>query len=121
MNKQDIKLLVILVVVISLLFSILFLFFDKETKNAYVYYEDKLVLTIDLQEKETKTYEVDGALGKVVFETENQKIRVIEENSPNHICSKQGYISKSYEVLVCLPNKIVVKLENDQEIDAIVK
>ena len=121
MNKQDIKLLVILIVIISLLFSILFLFFNKQTKNAYVYYEDKLVLTIDLKETGTRTYQVDGALGKVVLETESQKIRVIEENSPNHICSKQGYISKSYEVLVCLPNKVVVKLESDQEIDTIVK
>lgn len=121
MNKQDVKLLGILIVIVGLLFAGIFLFSDQETQNAYVYYEDKLVLTIDLQKSGINQYEVEGALGKVVFETQSKKIRVIEENSPNHICSKQGYISKSYEVLVCLPNKIVVKLESDQEIDTIVK
>ena len=33
--------------------------------------------------------------------------------------AKQGYISKSYESIICLPNKIVIKLENNSDIDVI--
>ena len=46
-------------------------------------------------------------------------IRVKKETSPLHICSKQGY-SKSVPI-ICLPNKIIIKLVNDNEYDAISK
>ena len=49
----------------------------------------------------------------------NKKIKVLKEDSPLHLCSKQGYISKSYESIICLPNKIVIKLENNSDIDVI--
>ena len=54
------------------------------------------------------------------IEVKNKKIRVITENSPLHLCSKQGFISKSYETIVCLPNKIVIKIENDKNLDGVV-
>ena len=44
---------------------------------------------------------------------------MLKEDSPLHLCSKQGYISKSYESIICLPNKIVIKLENNSDIDVI--
>ena len=50
----------------------------------------------------------------------NKSAKVVEEKSPLHLCSKQGYISKSYETIVCLPNKIVIKLESNDDLDVIV-
>lgn len=121
MNKSDIKLLVILfIIVIIICLSTLF-FQSDEDKNALVYYENNLVLTIDLTKAGTQTYTIDGALGNVIIEKKDNMVRVIEENSPNHICSKQGYIKESYEVLICLPNKVVVKIDKQAEIDTIVK
>ena len=121
MNHNDKKLIGILFIIVFCLFTLLFFLSSKEKKNALVYFEDDLLLTIDLSKKGNFYYEVDGLLGKVKLETIDGKIRVIEENSPNHICSKQGFINQSYEVLVCLPNKIVIKIEEQSEIDTIVK
>lgn len=120
MNKNDFKLIIILVVIIIISFSFL-LFKSNNEKNALVYYEDKLVLKIDLSLTGEHTYKVDGYNGEIVIKTLDNKIKVESENSPNHICSKQGWIRNSYEVLVCLPNKVVVKIEDKFELDTVVK
>lgn len=121
MNKND-KILIIIILLFSLM--ILGLYKINKTANsniAIVYYENKKVLEIDLT-KDIKTYKVNGYNGPVFIKAGNGKVMVKEENSPRHLCSKQGYISKPYESIICLPNKIIVRIEsNDNGIDAIVK
>ncbi len=121
MNKSDIKLIIGLIIILIICFS--FMYFEDNSKNkkALVYYEDELVLTIDLNIKGEHEYRVAGYNGDILIKTSDNKIKVEEENSPNHICSKQGYIENSYEVLVCLPNKVVIKIEDNDKIDTVVK
>lgn len=110
MNKNDIKLIILILIIISFLFSLSL--FNKKANIANVYYENDLVLEIDLSIN--NTYEVEGYNGKVLIEVLNNQIRVIEENSPYHLCSKQGFISKSGQSIICLPNKIIIELPNDE-------
>lgn len=117
MNKSDIKLVVILVCVVFLIFVFVNIN-KKEGSVAEVYYEDKLILSIDLNID--GEYVVEGELGDVVLEVNDNKIRVKSENSPKNICSKEGYISDSSKTLICLPNKIIVKIVGDSEIDGVV-
>lgn len=121
MNKNDIKLVGILLLMVLISFLGLFLLKNDNKKNALVYYEDEMILKIDLSLKGEHTYTVDGYNGDIIIKTNDNKIKVESENSPNHICSNQGWIDDSYEVLVCLPNKVVIKIEDDEEIDTVVK
>lgn len=117
MNKSDIKLLICLLVIIL----IIFIFINvtkKEGNMAEVYYEDDLILNIDLNID--GEYVVDGALGEVVLEVKNKKIRVKSENSPRNICSKEGFVSDNSKSLICLPNKIIVKIIGENELDGVV-
>jgi len=108
MNKKDI----ILILIIILISFLLIMNKNKKQANiAYVYYDNDLILQIDLSKD--NTYKVNGNNGEVVIEVKENKIRVNEENSPYHLCSKQGYISKQGESIVCLPNKIIIKLPNN--------
>lgn len=115
MNKSDIKLVLILLIIV------LFFFLFKGTNNskekiAKVYYNDKLIKIISLSVDDK--YSVDGYNGEVVMEVKDNKIKVIEETSERNLCSKQGY----GDVIVCLPNKIVIKVENDDNgLDGVVK
>lgn len=113
MNKNDIKLIIVILIFIVLLFSLTLI--RKKANIANVYYENELILEIDLSIN--NTYEVSGDNGKVVIEVLNNQIRVVEENSPYHLCSKQGFVSKSGESIICLPNKIIIELPSD-ELDA---
>ena len=112
MNKSDIKLILII-----LIFSFLLLIFMNNDKSnyAYVYYDNKEVLKIDLSVN--KNYSVEGFNGEVLIEVKDNKLRVSKEDSPLHICSKQGWTERGQ--IVCLPNKIVITFEA-QELDAVI-
>lgn len=115
MNKNDIK-LVLFLMLITLIFFLLKISNDSKEKVANVYYADELIKTISLSED--GDYTVWGDNGEVVIEVKDNKIRVKEEISDRNLCSKQGY----GDIIICLPNKIVIKVENsDNELDGVVK
>lgn len=121
MNKSD-WILIITIAFLCILW-IVFPFAKQEPsqKIAVVYYKNKEIKTIPLNQNETKEYEVVGENGKIQIEVKNGKVRVKQENSPLHICSKQGFIEKSTETIVCLPNKIVIKIKEKDPLDTIVR
>ena len=113
MNKSDLK----LILFVLLTSCVLFIVFKSGSSNyAYVYYDNNLVLEIDLSVDDK--YKVEGFNGEVLIEVKDNKLRVYKENSKFHICSHQGFMSSGS--IVCLPNKVVISFEN-QELDAVVR
>ena len=90
LNKNDV-ILIICILFISLFFILILNSKSKKDNIAKVYYDNKLIKQINLNKN--NTYEVKGYNGTVKLEVKNNKIRVIEEKSPLHLCSKYGYIS----------------------------
>ena len=121
MNPSDRKVILFFL----LLFFIFLLLFslkkEPSNKEALVYFKNELVLTIDLSQNDF--YKTKGTQGDILLEVKDFQIRVVEENSPKHLCSKQGFIDKSYETIVCLPNEIVIKIKEKKgsSIDTVVK
>lgn len=114
MNKND-KKMILCIIFICILTIFMFKILKKDNRHAHVYYENKVIKEIDLYID--NIYEVDGYNGKVVIEVKNKKIRVKEETSRLHLCSKQGWSDTS---IVCLPNKIIIKIDSNNELDAII-
>ncbi len=110
MNKNDIILIVMLLIISSFIYLIYYLNEDNGN-TALVYYENDIVLTIDLNVN--NNYVVDGYNGLVYIEVNNKQIRVTEETSLYNLCSKQGYINNSNEKIICLPNKVVIEISGD--------
>ena len=52
---------------------------------------------------------------------ENKKIRVLSSNSPKKIIVKQGFISKVGETLIGIPDKVIIKIVGDSDLDYIIK
>ncbi len=122
MNSSDIKFIIIAVIMVVGCILVIRLYTPNDNMKALVYYENNLLKTIDLTNKDVNEYVVKGYNGDVVIETKHNNIRVKEEISPLNICSKQGWVSSPYQVIVCLPNKVIIKIEtNTEEIDAIVR
>ena len=116
MSKND-KILIISVVLVATFTLILLKITSSTSKIANVYYENEIILKIDLSLPEQE-YIVKGYNGDVKIKAGNNKIKVISETSEKHLCSKQGYITESYETIICLPNKIVIKIASESELDA---
>lgn len=122
MNKQDFILIGIVLIFGGLLFVTSHLMNNASATKANVYYDNKIVLTLDLSLDETKKYKVKGYNGEVIIETKKNQVRVKKETSPLHLCSKQGWVSSSLESIVCLPNKIIIKIEStEKEVDAVIR
>ena len=60
-------------------------------------------------------YSVDGEIGKTVFEIKDGKVKIIDSPCPNKTCMNQLNSSP----LVCLPNKVIITIENYGEFDAV--
>lgn len=126
MNKYD-KLLMIIILVGSLLLYTPFLISDIQTKDAQkevvVQYQDTIVLQVPLSKDET--YIVEGALGDVYIEVNQERLRIEKETSPYHLCSIQGWVSEVNRPIICLPNKIVARIvaknPSDDDVDSVVK
>lgn len=113
MNRYD-KALMIFILATSLVMYVGMEWFVRSTTSdqtvAVVYSYDKEVLRIDLSVD--KSYIVKGALGDVTIEVNGGKVRVEKETSPYHLCSIQGWVQYANIPIVCLPNHIVIIIEN---------
>ena len=117
-NKSDLKLIAVLFLVILVSFIVINTKHDSGNKVAVVKHNNDVILTIDLSLD--AFYTVKGDQGDVLIVVKDNKIKVEEENSPLHLCSKQGFIDESYETIVCLPNRISIEIQNN-DLDAVVR
>lgn len=61
------------------------------------------------------TYSVQGELGPTVFEIKDGRVRIIDSPCPNKTCITQGW----HNPIVCLPNKVMITVQGEDEFDAI--
>ena len=54
-------------------------------------------------------YSVAGELGETTFEIKDGRVRIVDSPCPNKTCVAQGW----HNPLVCLPNKVMITVEND--------
>jgi hypothetical protein len=54
---------------------------------------------------------VDGKLGTTRVEIADRGVRVLDSPCPYKLCVKSGPISRSGETLICLPNRVVIRIE----------
>ena len=95
MNKNDIKLIIVILVIVGILILIINLN-KKEGDTVEVYYKDDLVLSADLSID--NIYTVEGLLGDVVIEIKDKKVRVVKEKTLRKI-----YVAKK-DILVIVLN-----------------
>lgn len=85
----------------------------KEKHIATIMLEKKTVKTIDLSTV-TKPYRIridTPSGGYNILEVRPNEIEVIEADCPDQCCVHQGIISDGAEPIVCLPHKLVVKID----------
>jgi hypothetical protein len=115
LNRHDRILIVFILVSAIFLYGSLEFFVRASTsgqKVAVVRYKNEEVMRLDLSINQNVS--VKGTLGEVYIEVVDGKIRVEKETSPYHICSIQGWVEYANVPIVCLPNHIVILIENAQ-------
>jgi hypothetical protein len=67
-----------------------------------------------------ETIKIKTKLGENLIQIKDGKVHVLDADCPDKVCIKDGYISEPGQILVCLPNKVVVEVKGkitNQEID----
>ncbi|MBU5455443.1 NusG domain II-containing protein [Keratinibaculum paraultunense] len=124
MTKGD-KYLIVFIIIISLL-SLVYV-----NKSALNYNKKYISIQVDGKEIKKiifdkniigKTIPIKTEFGYNLIEIGDEKVRVIEADCPDKLDVKQGYISKVGEVIVCLPNKLVIEIkgiDDERDVDYI--
>ncbi len=115
------KVIFFLVIVLSLfsMFGSFLWFSGQEATLAVVEVNGKLYGEYSLQEKSGKTLEITTEFGYNKIEIENGSLWVSASSCPDGLEIKSGKISKSGEMLVCLPNRLVVFIRGEREVDGV--
>lgn len=119
LTKGD-KILMIFIVIISILSL-------SYVKRSVFNYNEKYI-SIQVNGEEIKkiifdanligqTIPVETQYGYNLIELGDGMVRVIEADCPDQLDVKQGYISKVGEVIVCLPNRLVIEIKGMDEGD----
>ena len=116
MKKGD-KIVAILVISLVLISSIGTFFFKQYVKSnhnfAIIKLDGKIIQTIDLNavktQKEWKVFDKAGNYN--LIEILPGKIRVKDADCPGRICVKEGWVSQTGQMLVCLPHKLIINIQ----------
>jgi hypothetical protein len=63
---------------------------------------------------EDRTIKVQGDIGETVVRIEHGKVWIESAPCPLQLCKKMGKISKSGDIIVCIPNKLLIRIEGSR-------
>ncbi|NLU10015.1 MAG: NusG domain II-containing protein [Tepidanaerobacter acetatoxydans] len=124
-TKGD-KLLIIFVLLLAFILFIGFQIYGLTNDKTYALIEidGKVYQKISLGENGPKLkLTIPLAHGKSIVEINQNKVRMQYADCPDRDCVRQGWISRPGQMIVCLPNKLVIKIESSKptkdEVDAV--
>lgn len=87
----------------------------QEQCVAYIYQDGALIDAVDLakvkEEQQILITAKNGGSNIVCIAP--GKICVQEATCPDHVCVQQGWIDDGIYPIVCLPNKLIIRIENE--------
>lgn len=125
-HKKD-----ILIICIFIIIAITFFIFNYITSGdggrVVIYVEGEVYKTVPIEENKTYIIENDGR--ENVVEVKDGCVKMKSASCDNQVCVEHKKISRDNESIICLPNKVVVKVAggkmkdvgNSDDIDAVVK
>lgn len=116
MTKWD-KILIILVLVLSLVGIYFVKNYSTTTGEKYisVQVDGKEIKKISFGANMVgKAIDIKTEFGYNKIEIGDGKVRVIEADCPDKLDVKRGWISNQGEIIVCLPNRMVVEIKSEK-------
>ena len=106
--RNDIILIVSLLLVVTIPLVIIFATRKKDNLTAKVYVQNDLVETIDLSIKEERTYRIKGIQGYATVSAKDGGVAIIESDCPHQDCVHTGYVFTTNRPIICAPLGIYI-------------
>ncbi len=119
LRKADI--LLISVIVLVSVFTTFFIITGENDKGdtVEIYVNNKIYGEYSMSEPQE--IEVKNGNKVNIVKIDDKGVRVKHSNCKNNNCVNQGYITSKGSNIVCIPNRVLIKVKGEGEIDSISK
>lgn len=121
MRSKTIWIAVCIVIFLAGMIGSWWLISKPHGQTVQIIQDGAVLYTIDLSVAEDQIIEVEYQGSKNIIQIKNHKISVVDAECPDHTCVEMGELQSSAAPIVCLPNRLVIRFVEDDEIDAEVK
>ena len=111
MRKKDFILIFVVSLIIAGAFGVNYFVNTKNVDSIEIYMDNKLYKTYDINDKEE--IKIKSKEGYNIVKIHDKGVEIIEASCPDKVCMHQGFITKSSESIVCLPNKVHIKITTE--------
>lgn len=111
MTRADITVVALSILLLPVLYVQLW-HGDEHASHAHITDPDKHLTIASLNE--AQTIDINGKLGKSIFEVKDGQIRFKDSACTTKYCVHRGWLQYTGETMACLPNKVVVTLTGGQ-------
>ncbi len=116
MKKKDLLLISSLFLIILLVYIFARLE-SSQGESVLIQADGKDFIRVSINED--RTIKVPGPLGESIVEIKDRRVRMLYSPCPDKLCEREGYISKPGQIIVCVPNRILIKIEARAPFDAL--
>lgn len=121
MKSKKLWIFICIVIFLTGIIGSLWLLCKPYSQTIQIIQDGEVLYTIDLEKSEDRIIEVEYQGRKNIIQIQDHQICVMDAECADHTCVKMGELKLSAAPIVCLPNKLVIKFAESDEIDAEVK
>lgn len=111
--RADIVLIGLLIIMAFISYIVIFNFMSRHGDVVEVYSQSKLIKKVPLDTDTEFEVKIDNHVN--VIRVENGFVFMLDADCPDKLCKKQGKIRNSGETIICLPNKIVIRVDAEKQ------
>ena len=111
MRKKDFILIFVVSLIIAGAFGVNYFVNTKNVDSIEIYMDNKLYKTYDINDKEE--IKIKSKEGYNIVKIHDKGVEIIEASCTDKVCIHQGFITKASESIVCLPNKVHIKITTE--------
>lgn len=115
-NKNNKVAVIILAVIVIISFVSIICFNTKDGGYAFIYQDGNLLEVIELENDTTYQVLNNNEITNIIA-IENGYAYMKEANCKDHTCIHMGKIKHNNQSIVCLPNKVIITIQNNDNIN----
>ena len=104
---------IVLLLLAASVIAVILNFRTSDNTHVVILQNNKVIYSLDLSKEEDRSFRIespDGGWNEVMIE--NGTICITDADCPDKICEQMGLISKPGEMIICLPHKIIVEVND---------